>query len=33
MVTNSCTFAGSAAYPDVYMAGLGVAKLGRSSVR
>jgi len=33
MVTNSCTFHGSAAYPDVYMAGLCVAKLGNSSVK
>jgi len=33
MVTNSCTFHGSAAYPDVYMAGLRVAKLGNSSVK
>ena len=33
MVTNSCTFHGSAAYPDVYMAGLSVAKLGNSSVK
>eukprot|EP00092_Neocalanus_flemingeri_P039180 GFUD01042643.1.p1 GENE.GFUD01042643.1~~GFUD01042643.1.p1 ORF type:complete len:241 (-),score=48.25 GFUD01042643.1:89-811(-) len=33
MVTNSCTFHGSAAYPDVYMAGLCVAKLGNSSVQ
>jgi len=33
MVTNSCTFHGSAAYPDVYMAGLSVARLGNSSVQ
>lgn len=33
MVTNSCTFHGSAAYPDIYMAGLCVAKLGTSSVK
>lgn len=33
MVTNSCTFHGSAAYPDVYMAGLCVAKLGTTSVQ
>ena len=33
MVTNSCTFAGSAAYPHVYVAGLAVARLGNTSVR
>lgn len=33
MVTNSCTFSGSCAYPHVYMAGLAVSKLGNSSVR
>merc|ERR1712034_242839 len=33
MVTNSCTFHGSAAYPNVYMAGLCVAKLGTTSVQ
>jgi len=33
MVTNSCTFYGSAAYPSVYMAGLAVSKLGRTSVQ
>lgn len=32
MVTNSCTFYGSAVYPEVYMAGLSVAKIGNSSV-
>lgn len=33
MVTNSCTFYGSAAYPSVYMAGLCVSKLGNTSVQ
>jgi len=33
MVTNSCTFYGSAAYPNVYMAGLAVSKLGNTSVQ
>jgi len=33
MVTNSCTFSGSARYPEVYMAGLAISKLGNSSVR
>ncbi|XP_023349679.1 uncharacterized protein LOC111718335 isoform X2 [Eurytemora carolleeae] len=33
MVTNSCTFLGSARYPEVYLAGLGVSKLGNTSVR
>lgn len=33
MVTNSCTFQGSAAYPEVYLAGLAVSKLGTTSVR
>jgi len=33
MVTNSCTFQGSAAYPEVYLAGLAVSKLGNTSVR
>ena len=32
MVVNSCTFVGSASYPNVYMAGLCIKKLGTSSV-
>ena len=31
MVTNSCTFHGSAAYPNVYMAGFAVDKVGTTS--
>lgn len=33
MVTNRCKFTAPTAYPDVYMAGLAVVKLGNSSVR
>lgn len=32
MVTNSCTFFGSATYPNVYMAGFSIEKVGNSSV-
>jgi len=32
MVTNSCSFKGSCRYPESYLAGLGVSKLGNSSV-
>lgn len=33
MVTNSATFHGSAKYPEVYLAGLAVSKIGSSSIR
>ena len=33
MATNSCTFHGSAAYPNVYMAGFSVEKVGNTSGR
>ena len=31
MATNSCTFHGSASYPNIYMAGFTIEKIGRSS--
>ena len=31
MVTNSCTFHGSASYPNIYMAGFSIDKIGNSS--
>ena len=31
MATNSCTFYGSAVYPQVYMAGFSVENVGKSS--
>ena len=31
MATNSCTFYGSAVYPQVYMAGFSVESIGKSS--
>ena len=31
MATNSCTFHGSAAYPNIYMAGFTIEKIGRTS--
>ena len=31
MATNSCTFYGSAVFPQVYMAGFSVEKVGKSS--
>jgi len=33
MITNGCTFHGPAAFPNIYLAGLCVSKLGTSSVR
>lgn len=33
MVTNSCSFKGSCKYPDVYLAGLAVSKIGTTSVK
>jgi len=32
MVTNSCTFEGSAAYPNIYFAGFAIEKIGKTSV-
>jgi len=32
MATNSCTFHGSASYPNIYMAGFSIEKIGRTSV-
>ena len=31
MVTNSCTFHGSASYPNIYMAGFSIDTIGNSS--
>ena len=31
MATNSCTFHGSASYPNIYMAGFTIEKMGRTS--
>ena len=33
MITGNCTFLGSARYPEVYMAGLGINKIGKTSLQ
>eukprot|EP00088_Acartia_fossae_P032704 TRINITY_DN3345_c0_g1_i8.p1 TRINITY_DN3345_c0_g1~~TRINITY_DN3345_c0_g1_i8.p1 ORF type:complete len:201 (+),score=24.89 TRINITY_DN3345_c0_g1_i8:24-626(+) len=33
MITGNCTFLGSARYPEVYMAGLGIHKIGKTSLQ
>nr|ALS04503.1 putative uncharacterized protein LOC101670138 [Acartia pacifica] len=32
MISGNCTFLGSARFPEVYLAGLGIAKIGNSSL-
>ena len=32
MITGNCTFLGSAKYPDIYLVGLGIHKIGNTSL-
>merc|ERR1719354_569280 len=32
MLKGNCTFLGSAKYPDIYLAGLGIQKIGNTSL-